>query len=38
MLTLRLMEGSVKPIVIGVEGIDMNSGEQLQKGLEKFHR
>jgi hypothetical protein len=37
MLTLRLMEGLVKPIVVGVEGIDMNSGEQLQKGLEKFH-
>jgi hypothetical protein len=38
MLTLRLMKGSVKPIVVGVEGIGMNSGERLQKGLEKFHR
>jgi hypothetical protein len=31
-LTLRLMQGSVKPIVVRVESIDMNSGELLQKG------
>jgi hypothetical protein len=29
MLTLRLMEDSIKPIVVGVEGIAMNSGEFL---------
>jgi hypothetical protein len=31
-LTLRLMQGPVKPIVVGVESIDMNSGELLRKG------
>jgi hypothetical protein len=32
-LTLRLMQGPVKPIVVGVESIDMNSGELLRKGM-----
>jgi hypothetical protein len=31
-LTLRLMQGSVKPIVVRVESIDRNSGELLWKG------
>jgi hypothetical protein len=29
MLTLRLMEDSVKPIIVEVEGIAMNSSELL---------
>jgi hypothetical protein len=35
-LTLRLMQGSVKPIVVGVEGINMNSGELVRKGMDRF--
>jgi hypothetical protein len=31
-LTLRLMQGSVKPMVVGVESISMNYDELLRKG------
>jgi hypothetical protein len=36
MLTLRLMEDSMKSIIIEVESIAMNSGELLRRGTVKF--
>jgi hypothetical protein len=38
MLTLRLMEDSMKPIIVEVEGIAMNSGELLKRGTVKYSR
>jgi hypothetical protein len=36
MLTLRLMEDSVKSIIVEVESIAMNPGELLWRGTVKF--